>query len=66
MPLIADRLNRISPSQTIAISTKAAGDDVGNIEAGVGIARVLHLLNSQALVWLGYFIFALIAATASA
>src|ERR1700677_3858254 len=29
-------------------------------------ARVLHLLNSRALVWLGYFIFALIAATASA
>lgn len=39
MPLVADRLNRISPSQTIAISTKArqlkaAGRDVISLSAG--------------------------------
>ena len=39
MPLIADRLNRISPSQTIAISTKARalkaeGRDIISLSAG--------------------------------
>jgi aspartate aminotransferase len=39
MPLIADRLNKISPSQTIAISTKAralkaAGRDIISLSAG--------------------------------